>query len=273
MNLLCKRCQAIGELLFVGLQPVPYLWLPAVIDLEQAPGGEPVFAPRQVLLNGRFIDCLVPIIPAGIAHAFLFCSGPAPKGGKPGIEHLLLRPLGEEQVQRRKFAPRMAHPGTVPGNPQCRLLRRILKNRIARGLVQGGNQPIDRALSEVAIGKAVAFALLFRVIHKMVVPIPVKGKLFDEESRNPFQPPLNIPLSQLRAVGPGLVAVHKEGFVLFHGPGQVRGHRFQFPLRQGEGYVQSPAVRRKVRPRLCPSALRLSDTVQLIHGHAPSAPG
>ena len=112
----------------------------------------------------------------------------------------------------------MLYPGAVALNAQLCGAAVIGKDRIARCLVQAGQKPVGFPAPEIAVGEAVAFSPFAAVGNKMIIAVTVKAVFFQKEFRDTLNTVLPGPFAQLRAGGPGLVAVHEKLFLARHRP-------------------------------------------------------
>ena len=235
-----QRAQPVREFGRVRFQPVADFWLPAVVDLEKVAGLKQGLAAVQIFQNRRFINILVPIVPAGISGQ-LFCGARAAiQGGKPRVKNFVLAALGKKEIERGKCAAIVVYPGAIPLNAQGCRLGIVVKNRIAGHFVQACHQAVMIALTEIAVGEAVACSFLLAVSHKMIVAVAVKGIFVQQKSGDVVGAALAVPLSQFRAFCPRLVAVHKQALVVGHRPGQRCNGVLQRTRRQIRRQMHTP---------------------------------
>ena len=150
----------------------------------------------------------------------------------------------------------MVDSGAVPADGQLPCLGIVAEDGVAGGFIQGADQAVGISFAEIAIGKAMALALFPAVGHKKVVPVAVQTIMLPDKPRHTVQAPELILLSQLRAVGPGLVAVHEEPFRLPHGPGQLCPGIRQNSCRKRRPDAEHAAVRGKGRRSFQASGVR-----------------
>ena len=215
---ICQRAQTVGKFGRVRLQPVSYLALPPIVDLKEIPCAEKRFAAVEVFPNRGFVNILVAVIPAGIPGQPVRGAGAAAQRRKPCVKHLVLGALGKKEGERRKAAAGMLYPGAVALNAQLCGAAVIGKNRVARCLVQTGQKPAGLSAPEIAVGETVALPPLAAVGNKMIIAVTVKAVFFQKEFRDTLNAVLPVPFAQLRAGGPGLVAVHEKLFPARHRP-------------------------------------------------------
>jgi len=141
-------------------------------------------------------------------------------GRKPGVIDLLLTALGKEQVERVEAALRL-HAVAVTLQMQNALIGIVEKQRVARILIQGGDQTVRLTVPEAAPGDPVQQALLIRIGNEVVVAVAVKGEFIDHKLRNAVHAADAVLLRVFRTVGPGLVAVQEDAFAVLHGNWQL----------------------------------------------------
>ena len=220
MGCICQRAQPVGEFGRVRLQPVSYLALPSIVDLKEIPCAEKRFAAIEVFLDRGLVNILVAVIPAGIPGQPARGAGAAAQRRKPCVKYLVLGALGKKEGEHRKAAADMLYPGAVAFNAQLCGAAVIGKNRIARCLVQAGQKAVGLSAPEIAVGEAVALSPLAAVGNKMIIAVTVKAVFLQKKFRDTLNTVLPVPFAQLRAGGPGLVAVHEKLFIVCHLPRQ-----------------------------------------------------
>ncbi len=70
MDGVCLGFHSAGELPGIRIQPVSDIGFPAIINLKQVTRFKDRPASFQIILNCRFRDVLIPVVPAGIAIEF-----------------------------------------------------------------------------------------------------------------------------------------------------------------------------------------------------------
>ena len=112
----------------------------------------------------------------------------------------------------------MLYPGAVALNAQLCGATVIGKDRVTRCLVQTGQKPVGFPAPEIAVGEAVALSPFAAVGNKMIIAVTVKAVFLQKKFRDTLNTVLPVPFAQLRAGGPGLVAVHEKLFFVRHRP-------------------------------------------------------
>ena len=69
----------------------------------------------------------------------------------------------------------MLYARAVPLQRQQGFAAVVAEDGVARGLVQRCHQPELPALAEIAVGKAVALAVMMPIEHKMIIAVAVKS--------------------------------------------------------------------------------------------------
>ena len=244
MNFLHHAFQPVGEFLCICFQPVAHLRLPAVIDLKQVSRAKQAATSGQILPDGILGDVLIAVVPTGIACQLLFRPRAYAHSLKPAVEYFRLAALGKKQVKEWETAAGMLYPGAVTLQRQQGFAAVVAEDGVARLLVQRCHQPELCALAEIAVGKAVALAVMMPIRRKMIIAVAVKGIFFAQKAGDVVgAAELAVPV-QLRAVGPCLVAVHEQTLVCFHRPRHLGTHRLQRPGGQVCRQMQRAAILR-----------------------------
>jgi hypothetical protein len=101
---------------------------------------------------------------------------------------------------------------TISGQRENLSIGIVPEHGVSRLLIQRGKETIMISLAEIAIGKSVSDSRLIGILYKMIIAVPIQMILPHQKFRKIIQPPDGICQGIFRAVGPGLIAVHKDFF-------------------------------------------------------------